>query len=555
MAPGARVYFELVPPDPVSGAPDGTGEFVTVAGGKCYHTSVKPPALQGAPNAYLQAKAGGYKPSAGPDAGNVHKELGGKRGGTVFRKTREEGFEEIPFDGTFKFASVVTADEEGVARIVFAPSRVGGDAYKLRVFVGPVTQEKTAAGLAKGGDDVVETGTMVRWRTIRVCHDIVMSPAADASEVPDEAGKKADGGSMPNVGSYFGDLPELDLAGAITVEMAKSYCELLIEPMAEAPVAVSCYGDDIKATAIQLAKKYPKFNTTAHAKVSIHKEAMAAVGGSGETVFKVTLATPPEPKTVSVRPRGGNLESAITKDADGAHGVTGAGAEIVTSASLDYDTGEVSVTFEAAQTGQSYEVCYHPAKYADIENLLFFPDTSPFLLNLRLPRAYNALIGAGYKPADANPLDETARPAAFHAFLDAQTLGLVKALLLDSVVRGVNRNGGFYPGLLFFRAHRVDNYTAIWPTGTQEGKGVGNGIFLFDTVGSGDAARFNALTLHEMSHGLFLMHAPAAPGNKADQHDAADRYCVMSYDANDGDHCGQCVAALRGMNTRNAPFR
>jgi len=139
-----------------------------------------------------------------------------------------------------------------------------------------------------------------------------------------------------------------------------------------------------------------------------------------------------------------------------------------------------------------------------------------------------------------------------HAFVDARNMGLVKALFMDAAVRGVRRNGGFYPGLLFFRAQRADNYTSIWPTGTQEGKGVGNGIFLFTPL---DPARVAALALHEMSHGLFLMHAPNATGARAAEHDPDDRFCVMSYDANDGDHCGQCVAALRGINTRVAPFR
>ena len=134
-------------------------------------------------------------------------------------KPRSQGFTEIPFDTKTKFASAVETDDNGVARIVFCPSVIGGDTYKLRVFVGPPTQDKTKKelddALTRGNEDVVETGTMVRWRSVRVCQDIVMAPAADATEAPAESCKKADGSLMPNVAQLPRQLRRtLDLATA-----------------------------------------------------------------------------------------------------------------------------------------------------------------------------------------------------------------------------------------------------------------------------------------------------------------------------------------------------
>jgi hypothetical protein len=558
-ASGAKVYFELIPVDDIATATDGPKCFIApdgskwalVAGGGTQYTSVKPPDLAGTPKGYLDGKLNGYKPAGpnDPDGKNVHKDLGGKRGGTVFCKPRSQGFAEIPFDTKFKFASVVEADDQGVAKIVFTPSRIGGDAYRLRVFVGPNTQDITATDLDNDREDKAETGTMVRWRTVRVCHDIVMPPAQDASECPAESCKKADGNLMPNVDKYLGDLPEVDLFGSLTQELAKAYCELVVEPAALDRISISEYGDDIKATAKELARMYPKYNSTQFAKVSIHREPLTVVANTNDTQFRTTLLTAPVKTTITVRPKDGDPDTALITDKEGITEVTSKGADLLKSGGINYGTREVVLTFDAAQTGKAYEICYHPEKYIDIESLLDFPDTSPFLFNLALPRIYNGLIQPGTKPADVMP-DETTKPAVIHAFIDSQTLGLVKGLLMDAAVRGVHKNGGFYPGLLFFHAHRADNYTAIWETGTQEGKGVGNGIFLFDVS---DPTRFNGLTLHEMSHGLFLTHAGSAPGAKAAHHDAGDT-CVMTYDANDGDHCGQCVAVLRGVNTRIAPF-
>lgn len=547
LARGAWVYFELLTPDDLAAAPDGPPSQA-IAGGTCTHTKAAAPDLAGTPKTYLDGKLGGYKPGSpgDPDGKNVHKDLGGKRGGSVFCAPRAGQFAELPFTTNFKFASAVAADDQGVARIVFAPSRIGGDAYRLRVFVGPNTQDITTSELADDRDDKVETGTMVRWRTVRVCHDIVMDPAADVTEVPADSGKRGDGGLMPNVDQYLGPLPPFDLAG-LTREMARSFCQLIVEPAAMHPVSITDFGDEIKAEAVALARKYPKYNTTAHAQVSIHREPMTVVPGTGDTQFRVVLATVPAQGTVSVRPKGGDPSSAVMSDVTGATTRTGQ----LSLGDIYHGTRMVDVTFAAAQPGKQFEACYHPANYVDIISLLDFPATSPFLFNLALPRVYNTRIQPGTKPAELG-LDETARPTVLHAFVDARNMGLVKALFMDAAVRGVRRNGGFYPGLLFFRAQRADNYTSIWPTGTQEGKGVGNGIFLFTPL---DPARVAALALHEMSHGLFLMHAPNATGARAAEHDPDDRFCVMSYDANDGDHCGQCVAALRGINTRVAPFR
>ncbi len=63
------------------------------------------------------------------------------------------------------YAVCAKANEKGNAGVIFMPSRCGGDTYKLRAYVGPESLE--FAGEDENGP-VVETGTMVVWRNLRL---------------------------------------------------------------------------------------------------------------------------------------------------------------------------------------------------------------------------------------------------------------------------------------------------------------------------------------------------------------------------------------------------
>ncbi|MBX3469255.1 MAG: hypothetical protein KF878_20465 [Planctomycetes bacterium] len=120
----------------------------------------------------------------------------------------------------------------GEACFVFMPSTVGGDRYKLRAFVGaPTLGDSTGADPAAGA---VETGTMVRWRTLRLSRYIQQRPPAVGAL---DATARATLERHQKVDTAFsqGAIDDIDFAGEVTLEYAKAYCELLIEPLAEAP--------------------------------------------------------------------------------------------------------------------------------------------------------------------------------------------------------------------------------------------------------------------------------------------------------------------------------
>lgn len=63
----------------------------------------------------------------------------------------------------------------GIAGVIFTPSRIGGDTYKLRAYVGPETLEFDGTD-EKG--PVVTTGTMVVWRNVRFQRYLQMKKGA-----------------------------------------------------------------------------------------------------------------------------------------------------------------------------------------------------------------------------------------------------------------------------------------------------------------------------------------------------------------------------------------
>ena len=63
-------------------------------------------------------------------------------------------------------AVVAKTNEKGYAGVVFMPSRLGGDTYRLRAYVGP---ESVGFDGSTADGPVVETGTMTVWRNIRFC--------------------------------------------------------------------------------------------------------------------------------------------------------------------------------------------------------------------------------------------------------------------------------------------------------------------------------------------------------------------------------------------------
>lgn len=132
-----------------------------------------------------------------PQGANCHKDRGGKRGegnlndnsdvaGVLFETTSRKGFNDASHpDSTrkishkpFPLAAAATVsgekhkhavkaltNEDGEAGVIFTPSRMGGDRYRLRAYVGPPTLTSDGADPAAAA---VTTGTFIVWRNIRV---------------------------------------------------------------------------------------------------------------------------------------------------------------------------------------------------------------------------------------------------------------------------------------------------------------------------------------------------------------------------------------------------
>jgi len=137
-----------------------------------------------------------------PQGANCHSDRGGKRGigstadgsdvaGVLFETSSRKGFNEAhsgrelphkPYpvaqvaavDGdSHKHAVVAKTNEDGEAGVVFTPSRMGGDRYKLRIYLGPPTRA------SDGSEDeavLFETGTFVMWRHLRLARYFQVVP-------------------------------------------------------------------------------------------------------------------------------------------------------------------------------------------------------------------------------------------------------------------------------------------------------------------------------------------------------------------------------------------
>lgn len=600
-APDLDVWVGLAAPDPLPVYAAAVGAGTPVAGAKSFYDQVVAPPLATKPDAFVKKVVDGHKASAGkdPEAGNAHDEMGGLRAGRPEGRvsspdgplvgSRRDGFTPIPAGGVEGkaprgYAVPVRVDDQGVGQLTFRPSRAGGDRYKLEAFVLTTGRQ--------GQEGKTTTGTMVRWRTVRVCRYHQMKPPASTSVLSDEfkrllvsALESKNQGKQEKdkltldaeVARLVKPLVDIDLKGFVTTELAKAYCELLLEPLAEAPSALPDVWDALATEVDRLALAFKTtVNKPSLCKTPVVHRHKLTPTSDARTTFECDLPTKtPAPDTITVRVEGKGLPESIAHDhlPDGAQPppngdnlialntgdpVLGrddrkkTGAKVDCSGKVDYATGKVTVTFPAKFT-QELEVCYTPDDYLDLPSFSDFKSTSrPGLFKLALPEEYNPRVdGKSFVK-----MEEGARPRHADFVLD-QFYGPPLFLYAGALVQLVGDNKrAFLPGLVLIQADVADTYSALWGGATQEGKGLANGVFVFRPVPSEDNQKgVDQLALHEMSHGLFLMHAPPVRGGRADLHDPADGACVMSYSPDrDGDYCGMCVANLRGLRAHQPPL-
>jgi hypothetical protein len=596
----SRIYLGLDKPDDLPGysGPSTTGK--PVAGGKSFHAQVCTPMLASAPAEFLKKQVAGYKPGKGtdPDATNAHVDLGGKRGlphvgaeGGVLAGSREDGFSPIPADGgkgwpAVPFAVPLDLDQDGVAHVTFRPSRIGGDRYKLKVSV----QSTVLTEVAK-----TTTGTMVRWRTVRVCNYFQAPPPASTAALSDDFKKLLmDAVSSSQTRKFEEEvarcvkpLTPIGLKAKITEELAKANCELILEPNAEAPVALAASDwAKVADVADQIAEDaddtvncgracvMPGRHGESDSPMLVHTAAMTPQDDQRK-VFKVTLTAPPAPESITLRLKGGSLTDAVAHDYLGEDEepdpagynlralaldapILGRkdrkkkGVVLDVKGKIDYATGEVTVEL-AEKLEKDLDVVYVPDQYVDLTKIARLDATDrPGLIRLALPAEYNQGL-SGYEPCEATDK----KPDTHVKFLLDQRVGLPLYLYAPALCHVLADNGqALLPGLNLVQADALDTWSVLWAGGTQEGKGMGNTTFVLRPIAGEDNQQgIDQLALHEMSHGLFLQHAPPNTPSPAHLHDPADPACVMSYSPKrDGDYCGMCVANLRGMYAHRRPL-
>lgn len=571
-AVGVTVFLQLVTPDALPSPPMPQPTPAAALGGTAYFAGPVGPALAQAPDSWMQEKILDDQrgPSSDPQSGNVHHTRGGTRGGVfeVFRKGRLDGFAPLPA-GDIKHAQYVTTDANGEARVAFQPSRIAGDRFRLRAFVGPPTLPNSSGD--RPGDDVVETGTLVRWRVARVSKHLFM-PASGPNPPPwmadlanrtcthDLSLQTNDRGVVCAACiDRFGTAATVDLK-PVAMELARAHVLLVLEADAVNPQHLRTVKDDFIRYLKDVLQDVPDLGGPAQCgAVSITRNAMQADNAlpSDPPNTKAFLWTNNGPlalpETLTIRPSGGGLGEALFA-CDGA--AWKATANVVPGMTIDYaaGTGTVRVLAPDTHKGNLQVVGQFDAMHGffDIDALLpdVFPDASPAIFNFALPPGYNAARRTGMPmEADTNT-QGIAQPVLARTFIDAREDGaFAKGTMLLTLARCIDGSSGYMPGLCVVQGAVFDNYFLIWSSGTQEGKGAGNLVQLCKPNATTDP-QHNAL--HEVCHTLLLQHAPSAPGYKPELHDANDT-CAMSYDAHDGDLCGQCIAALRGVRTHD-PF-
>lgn len=377
-------------------------------------------------------------------------------------------------------------NEEGEAGVIFMPSTVGGDVYKLQVYIGPATLQSTGA---ENDAIVVETGNMERWRTIRLSRYLRFSPSG---KLPDDIQedfdaynkgimKKLAGNTKKPLYNDEGALGTVDMTGQVRRECAKSFCEYIIEPRAKS--AQNIY----------------------------------TISGF-EQAYKRTLAH-------------------VKKEAPGL-GIA-----------------------------------------LNIDKLMYYSANSPFTANIATPMAYNTAEKTA--PMDTDHIKKLKTYREKFTGWDGKKYvtyriedtdkgnvsSLLDNLFLPQLFKEIDDNRGYLPGLILVQMSQGDTYTAFFSDMdlTTSGLGTGWGYYLWygQTTYSDFPYNLSSNALHEMGHCLYFEHQNdedpsinSGMGHADPQdlvHDLDDR-CVMSYMPCEGEYCGNCVCALRGMRTRTPTF-
>ncbi|MCA9609729.1 MAG: hypothetical protein KC619_29225, partial [Myxococcales bacterium] len=241
-AGGVTLHFQLDDPDPIPAGHACAAEPLRQASTTSTNKNDAPPPtnvtfnMTGHPHQYVDGLITS-KPDTKPLANNVHKDFGGKRGDTVHGtdvtknlwevgNRRAHFHDELHYNdssaSTHTHAIKADTNDQGHAVGILMPSWMGGDRFKLRVFVDPL-RGRPSNGRTKPAV-VKETGTLVVWRIFRISKYLRWPYPAGTT-----AQQKA---------RCYGDLDDFDM-NAISTEYKRAWLDVELETDAQSPTNIT----------------------------------------------------------------------------------------------------------------------------------------------------------------------------------------------------------------------------------------------------------------------------------------------------------------------------
>lgn len=505
----------------------------------------------------------------------------------------------VPADRTkHPYAMECKTNDKGIAGVIFMPSRVGGDAYKLRAYIDPEWLKTHADGPVHQSVEV--TGTMVVWRNIRLGRYIQkQSPptpySADVMEMLNFSS-----GRWKAAKEKTARAQAASTAAKQEMEEAKKELQEIDNELTKAeslPDSDSDKQSSVDALLNQVALARTVFTSKESAyqnkgqllRQAIEEEKNPTLNQAytiGDEPFERMYLTHP---VIDLKVFSGDSRETPYRKTDPRKIDTGI-SEAAWKHYRPIDTPSLTAEEQfrrcycewivdcdgiepvdpnelrdAIQKGRdaarlSGEVTVVPA--VDWNTLVFHDPTSPFLVNQRAFEHYNKLISDRGETATYPVLDRRNVAAIPDQFVNAFYY------FIDYMMQHF-AGGGVLPGLTLIQVPRAESWDAravSERTVTTSGYGAPCRCALVShtkPVYEGDQFCYSATSnaVHELGHVLGLPHQDPYPGFpdslmhqgqppaafRTPQND--DCICLMGYYGCYGELCGRCVLTLRGWKT------
>ena len=400
-------------------------------------------------------------------------------------------------------------NSEGYAGVVFAPARCGGDCYRLRAYVVPESLQFPTTPDFSGEDQkgpVVETGTMVVWRNVRLYRHL-----RHRLEAADYA---------PDVQALF------------TWANTNLTTTLLGRP-GELPTTTDWWNWTIN-TRTRLDQPPPDL---ALVEGDSQEQAFPAVPRANDYVYRPVA-------NLRFIPLWQNLRRAFCELISD----TGRSTPEPMSDRLMRDARAAGITAANGCHGLPFPIDWNTL-------WLDLGARSPFMFTMRHIQQYNSIVGAAQTHIEPNA--------------DLLAIVFILKEVSPEAMVEVFSDGGVYPGFTLVQFghgdtwdHHTLNIGGLCSSGYARGRRT---VILHYT-----RARYETLvcygassnSAHELGHSFMRPHqypnnggAPDIPFHQTHPEPYTrpqpnDDTCVMSYSTCYGEYCARCVLALRGWKSK-----